>query len=1542
MKRRVRSAKKISILLAVILFFSLININIQGVKGNTINYGEIKILEIEPGNQFYLQNSQWDIWSNNKKIKITQMPMTKFISMVDEISGQYDIVVIGRKNDGLKQMYSSSETYRDYTNPFSQKPDNLLYTYTSKNTGRIKKNDGNANIDGKKYVEYYSENDITKKRSDQIEKMISSGQLVYMDNSIFSETDKPIKDTNLYTLYKNRSEANLKKVNSSDINLDKIVKEYLDNIPQNKKRPQITSVITPNDDGSNSIGDLNKRKMNFTLNFGNDEVNKQFKIKLYLDINADGLYKDKELVKTDNIKLTSAKSYSFSYQLNKDFAGYLDWKIEVERYDDEIIKNDIISSSKFAKISTDKRTIRVLQIHPDTTYNDKLIYLNNYTGGDSGSVANFKNKFNGYLNSVNDYNLKIDCISANDFNRMADRKEAINGKYNMIIIGFADNYGYADSSNISNDFNDNAVNLLKDFIKTGQSVMFTHDTMTFDVLSNYQLKRGPKNLTQNFRDYLGQAVYKDPIRNNDESDLYVNGNEDDTNKNNNNIKHNDLSKNDAGKNSFGISLRGEDWASTKSKSVVKVNNAQINQYPFNLGNTINVSPTHTQWYQLNLEDPEVVPWYNLTGDNGGHNVDTGDSRNYYYTYSRGNLTYSGTGHSAEYGNNTNDEELKLFINTMVKAERGANHAPVIDSNITDNEEISVDDDFDFTASITDLDNDKVKINKIVVNERQLDNNSIKVNNKIYDGSKFEQGLPINVIVPKSYYSGKQDSYVAIRIESEDEQGAKATKEYSVIPRKVPQVMVSGDNHIECLVGDNKKTILSLKRVNDSSNKISDIRLNIKDYNKQLLDVKDVNNSEWRFIVIPKDKCNGEIIEAELSYKVDNVYKTKSIKIPVFSKWGKINVVAHDENNKTIGADITATIKCGDNNAGFSSAVLNSYNGSNYSWPNDQNKVTTNEYSLSLTGIPSVFKISKTMINDKAVNTDNETKKCSFSVNYQNPEVNVEYTIQYNKELPGAPQFNIEGPNPAERTVKYTDSEDYKTTEINYKIKPKEFNFIKNADNLDDPIDDVMFVVDLSKDMRDNARWSQLQNGVCNQVVGNDKLKKNYTEAGAIGFKYVSDNNGNKHTEVYVGDTKSNTSRINEVEFKKYSDNIKLINPLFDLGNKTNNDSNDACQNVFKSVYGNISQDDYSNNERNINSALREADNILSTKDNSRSKAIVMVLGGKVTYDESIISGLKEKGYKIITADLSNDNEAEGSNKNLHQLLGGMDKDYLKSTVDNGNTNNYVDNDMKNVGNRLIEGISGGSYTFKDVTMNFDLNDNFDFIPYTDNSHSNLKYTVNGSKLQITLPEVKYYITKDNKDGTYMHTPMKESFDVSFKIRPKAERYGALKFGKDNYLCYKRLNEGSSARHETIERTPVINVIRMEITHGVYKGKGIIVPSIETSPLEFAKGSMAAMAGSFDYCGQVKVDLVLKDNLTTDSQPKIYKQVQGKGDLVYVKDMSNYSAEIGNENFSENDKVFVLYNAKLPNAEGICHSIIEAGDVSKEAVIKASGELPDLY
>ena len=47
--------------------------------------------------------------------------------------------------------------------------------------------------------------------------------------------------------------------------------------------------------------------------------------------------------------------------------------------------------------------------------------------------------------------------------------------------------------------------------------------------------------------------------------------------------------------------------------------------------------------------------------------------NNYYTYTRKNITYSGTGHREGY----TDFETKLFVNTAIKAYSIANHAPEI-------------------------------------------------------------------------------------------------------------------------------------------------------------------------------------------------------------------------------------------------------------------------------------------------------------------------------------------------------------------------------------------------------------------------------------------------------------------------------------------------------------------------------------------------------------------------------------------------------------------------------------------------------------------------------------------------------------------------------------------------------------------------------------------------------------------------------------------------------------------------------------------------
>lgn len=127
--------------------------------------------------------------------------------------------------------------------------------------------------------------------------------------------------------------------------------------------------------------------------------------------------------------------------------------------------------------------------------------------------------------------------------------------------------------------------------------------------------------------------------------------------------------------------------------VKQLNKGQITEYPYKLSETITVAPTHAQTYQLNLEDPEVTVWYCLSAKTGSSvTVDNKDNpkggdgtavayaanpmdgANNYYIYSKGNIFYSGVGHSKI----NNDEEAKLFVNTMIAAYRTAYEAAAVE------------------------------------------------------------------------------------------------------------------------------------------------------------------------------------------------------------------------------------------------------------------------------------------------------------------------------------------------------------------------------------------------------------------------------------------------------------------------------------------------------------------------------------------------------------------------------------------------------------------------------------------------------------------------------------------------------------------------------------------------------------------------------------------------------------------------------------------------------------------------------------------------
>ena len=116
---------------------------------------------------------------------------------------------------------------------------------------------------------------------------------------------------------------------------------------------------------------------------------------------------------------------------------------------------------------------------------------------------------------------------------------------------------------------------------------------------------------------------------------------------------------------------------SNTKKVISVNEGQITKYPYDIPDTLSVNETHTQNYQLDLEyddDGDVLVWYDLTGGNSNlYSAREKDSRNNYYIYTKGNITYTGVG---EYGTPTEDE-YKLFINTMVASYRSGASDPYI-------------------------------------------------------------------------------------------------------------------------------------------------------------------------------------------------------------------------------------------------------------------------------------------------------------------------------------------------------------------------------------------------------------------------------------------------------------------------------------------------------------------------------------------------------------------------------------------------------------------------------------------------------------------------------------------------------------------------------------------------------------------------------------------------------------------------------------------------------------------------------------------------
>lgn len=934
------------------------------IEPNEPTNKEIRILEIEPADSFKLNTG-----SSNKtgiynklikdyKVIVEHMTMPEFIGKTNKLNGKYDVVVIGRYVDN--KCVANDYQFRDYKG---------------------------------------LENDITDLKAKEITEFIDSGQLVYLDSYLYNTN--AVKLSRHFTKSWNQSTNNLIKdmsVNDyydNEITLDKVIDKYINRITENPKLKRFNLSVPgkPISDSKNDeLGNADRRKMKFDIKL-NEILDEDSTINLYLDINGDGLFKDEEIVKTiKNSKFVDG-SYSFEYNFHNDypeFIGYLDWRIEVVKPNVSGYSNSIISyydgNVLFRRIKKEKRVINVLQVSP---------YSRNELGDNQSKNLNLKQntEFQNLLKELKDYDIKIDVISYQDFyageNRGPGRDSLKESKYDIVIAGFSDCY--------SDKMNQDALKQIKDYIKVGQGLMLTHDTLWYTL----EDIRKSNNIVQQFRDYVGQSRYKDQWVNKYEIDV------DGKNK----IPHDQDKPIGDSKEAIGSTLwareKAEDVNKSNSTEVYRVNKSLITNYPFELGENIRVRRTHGQYLQLNFEDENVIPWFTLTdnnknnndentpygGTNSGHIANKYDPRNNFYTYSRGNITFSGTGENTRENCPYPTSELKLFVNTIVKAERGANHKPTITA-LENVNEIPSNKDLEFKAVVKDVDGDKVKINSIKVKLEKDNDDKYEDLSKHNDlPSKLKsQGSSFDLKIPSSYFDNKINEDITILIEAEDEKGAKRIKEYTVVPT-LEALLVAEDQNVQALTGDDIELKIPLERKNEdyASSKIQDVKLGEVKYSDQNISLNNmkIEYSDGKYYLVGKLKplrqLTGESINIKINYNSSKNPKVCNINVVADSKDGEINLILQDSRGNPLKNDVKATLS---NKEGFNSNVTIERLVSEYMWPKDSNDkkiVSSDEYNISLDNYEMDKCKYEISIDGKIIL--NQTPS-SFKINYTNPKIQI--------------------------------------------------------------------------------------------------------------------------------------------------------------------------------------------------------------------------------------------------------------------------------------------------------------------------------------------------------------------------------------------------------------------------------------------------------------------------------------------------------------------------------------------------------------------------
>ncbi len=594
----------------------------------------------------------------------------------------------------------------------------------------------------------FSGNDITSLKKEQLEEYVEAGYPVLLEKSLY-ECDRKVVDdsSNLYQfLQGSRGCSNLYLINDlTQASGYRTVREELTEM-LSKDRLSIQMLSAPREyEEEDPSTRITGRTLQFQFRIkgpSDEEAGIGYSWCLFIDRNADGSYIPEEAIATG--QAVAGSTVTITRTLDEKYADAIPWRLRVWQTDRAVIRAEESGFAAFTSIPLSETEVLKTRIHVlQITGNKSTVNLEALMNPPEGKSSLFYE----YTRDLEDFNVRMKTITVDQFQSLytgsgsaydPNRPEetdklvyvdeyGVRRSYDMLILGFGDCY-----SDIHNQ--DGALDNIRAFINSGKSVLFTHDTTSFVNLrqSEYEpVRQGLSfwgyGINRYFRNRLGldrfgilrpegdRTPYDSASMPSQAKDIYKEGkltegatcypevqgltypalvaysNPGSTGSGYSPIADELYSTNREYPpfNTMGNQIvKGTAISQYKTNVVTKVNEGQITSYPYDIPDRFRIGESHAQYYQLNLDDPQVMVWFCLSDASaenvGPYSTSPNDARNNYYIYSKGNVMYTVVGHSAidalvEEGTEPpyDGYEVKLFINTMIASYQAGITAPRI-------------------------------------------------------------------------------------------------------------------------------------------------------------------------------------------------------------------------------------------------------------------------------------------------------------------------------------------------------------------------------------------------------------------------------------------------------------------------------------------------------------------------------------------------------------------------------------------------------------------------------------------------------------------------------------------------------------------------------------------------------------------------------------------------------------------------------------------------------------------------------------------------